>query len=327
MIPSWCSRHPDCWEMLVDKWCHPDWEERHSACRERRLRMPGIPHHQGSLSLHEYAERWVCQNISFLQRSILHKCLILSSLFFQSSSHSGETLNTFQAFALSHKGKATSDVRYNPEDPPSAYTNPTAHSRLASYSEVAKEVHGSDYDPSAHDLDGEVVMRAGGGKRHGRYYLGDGVLDTASTPSLSQIRARTTSSGPSIRARPTVDQLETQALKVIPILFIVLSFAALRWKHLMFILSLILQTELQEARVRQEQMEARLHQYEESQRQMFAYMQSLSQQMGHPMPPMPFLPPPPPISPVSSLKPYEYIFSYLLCYLENLGKLRKTRQT
>ena len=91
---------------------------------------------------------------------------------------------------MTHKGKATSDVRYNPEDGPSAYINPSAYSRLSTYSEVAKEVHRPEYDPAAHDLEGEVVMRAGGGKKHGRYFLGDSVIDTASTPTLSQIRAR-----------------------------------------------------------------------------------------------------------------------------------------
>ena len=43
-----------------------------------------------------------------------------------------------------------------------------------------------EYDPSAHDLDGEVVMRAGGGKKHGRFWIGDGTIDTASTPTLSR---------------------------------------------------------------------------------------------------------------------------------------------
>ncbi|TVU06096.1 hypothetical protein EJB05_49288 [Eragrostis curvula] len=120
--------------------------------------------------------------------------------------HGGQSINTFEAFALSHKDKASAAIHYNPEDPPEAYSNPTAYSRLSSYSEVAKEVYGQDYDPRSHDLDGEVVMRAGKGKKHGQYYLGDSVIDTASTPTLSQIRARTVSGGPSIRERPTATQ-------------------------------------------------------------------------------------------------------------------------
>ena len=83
-------------------------------------------------------------------------------------------------WALAHKGKA-SEVTYNPDDPPSAYSN------------------GPDWDPSAHDLDGELIMKVGGGKKHGRYFIGEGTLDTASTPTLAQVRARTTDSGLPIR--------------------------------------------------------------------------------------------------------------------------------
>ena len=88
------------------------------------------------------------------------------------------------AYALAHKGKATSDVAYNPERPPSAYSNKSIHSCLDGYTSMARVVHGPEYDPSAHDLDGEVVMRAGGGKKHGRFWIGDGTIDTASTPTL-----------------------------------------------------------------------------------------------------------------------------------------------
>jgi hypothetical protein len=86
---------------------------------------------------------------------------------------------------MAHKGKATSDVDYNQEDPPSAYSNATIHSRLNEYTTMARVVHWPDYDPSIQDFDAEVVMRAEGGKKHGRYWLGDGVIDMAATPSLS----------------------------------------------------------------------------------------------------------------------------------------------
>ena len=73
------------------------------------------------------------------------------------------------AYALAHKGKVMSDVAYNPKDPPLAYNNESVHSRLNGYTLMTRLVHGPEYDPSTHDLDGEVVMRAGGGKKHGRY--------------------------------------------------------------------------------------------------------------------------------------------------------------
>ena len=89
------------------------------------------------------------------------------------------------AYALAHKGKATSDVAYNLEDPPSAYSNESVHSRLDGYTSMARVVHVPEYDLSTHDLDGEVVIRAGGGKKHGRFWIDDGIIDTASTPTLS----------------------------------------------------------------------------------------------------------------------------------------------
>lgn len=122
---------------------------------------------------------------------------------------------------MAHKGKATSDVDYNPEDPPSVYSNATVHSRLSEYTSMARAVHGPEYDPSTQDLDGEVVMRVGGGKKHGRYWIGDSTLDTATTPTLTQIRARSTSSSPAIRPRPDTAQSRMEALQVISVLFVV----------------------------------------------------------------------------------------------------------
>lgn len=130
------------------------------------------------------------------------------------SAHPGEDINTYQAYALAHKGKATAAIHFNPEDPPEAYSNPSIQSRLSSYSEMARQVYGPEYDPSAHDLDGEVVMRVGGGKKHGRYYLGDGVIDSSTTPSLSQIRARSTGGDPGILPRPSQSYSSVQVISV-----------------------------------------------------------------------------------------------------------------
>ncbi|CAN6343903.1 unnamed protein product, partial [Urochloa humidicola] len=114
------------------------------------------------------------------------------------------------------------------------YNNPMVYSRLATYTEMGKAKYGPDWDPAANPLDGEIIMRMGGGKQHGRYALGDSTLDTASTPTLSQIRAR--SANPDIRQRPTAAQSAMQAL----------------------------QAQLEEERKRREELEARL----EAQRQL-----------------------------------------------------------
>jgi hypothetical protein len=57
----------------------------------------------------------------------------------------------------------TSDVTYNPDDGPEAYSNLVVYSRLNEYSAMAQKVHGPDYDPRTKDNDGDVLMRVGGG--------------------------------------------------------------------------------------------------------------------------------------------------------------------
>ncbi|TVT98987.1 hypothetical protein EJB05_55672 [Eragrostis curvula] len=149
VIPWWCASHRDCWEYFVSRWCDPEWQKTHEACRQRRLKMPGPAHHQGNRTLDEYATRW-------------------------SRAHEGRECPPLMAWAMAHKGKATSiEVDYNPEDPPpppEAYSNPTVHTRLSQYTEMGKEKHGPEWNPSTEDLDGEIIMRVGGGPTTG----GDG---------------------------------------------------------------------------------------------------------------------------------------------------------
>jgi hypothetical protein len=129
----------------------------------------------------------------------------------------------FVAYAMAHKGKAMSNVSFNPDDPPEAYTNASAYEKVTEYTSASRLIHGPEYDPSTDDIDGDTVMRIGGGKKHGRYWLGDGVIDTVSTPTLSQIQAQSTStcSRPPIRPRPSTAQHRVEALQVIHVLLVV----------------------------------------------------------------------------------------------------------
>jgi hypothetical protein len=52
------------------------------------------------------------------------------------------------------------------------------------------------------------------GKRHGRYWIADGAIDSSSTPTLSQVRARSMGSSPAIRPRHDSSQLHIQQLEV-----------------------------------------------------------------------------------------------------------------
>jgi hypothetical protein len=44
-----------------------------------------------------------------------------------------------------------------------------------------------DYDPRTKDIDGDVVMRVGGGKRHRRYWIVDGAIELLSSLAVSGV--------------------------------------------------------------------------------------------------------------------------------------------
>jgi hypothetical protein len=139
--------------------------------------------------------------------------LTISLVFLQSASHGGQSCFIFSAYAMAHKGKATSDVTYNPNDGPEAYNKPAVYNHLHEYTAMAQEVHGLDYDPRIEDIDPDVLMRVGGGKRHGRYWIADGAIDS-STPTSSHVRARSTSSSLAIQPRQNSSYHRIQQLGV-----------------------------------------------------------------------------------------------------------------
>jgi hypothetical protein len=129
------------------------------------------------------------------------------------------------AYMLAHKGTATaSETTYNPDYPPSAYSNPSIHSRFTTYAETGRQIHGPEWDPIRALFDGETVMRIGGGKKHGHYYMGNSLLDTATTPTIAAVKAKDTGNAPPIRPRPSAALAEMERLKVISDLLIVTEF-------------------------------------------------------------------------------------------------------
>jgi hypothetical protein len=99
---------------------------------------------------------------------------------------------------MAHKGKATSDVSYNVRDGTKAYNNPSFSRRIAEYTEACKQKYGEDYNLSEHDIDIDIVMALGGGKKHGRLWIGDDIIDSSSL-RLADVRARRTESDSQIR--------------------------------------------------------------------------------------------------------------------------------
>jgi hypothetical protein len=84
---------------------------------------------------------------------------------------------------------------------------------------MAQKVHGPDYDLRTEDIDRDVLIRVGGGKRHGRYWIADGAINSSYTPTLSQVRARSTSTIPAIH--PHQDSSHHRIHQVITYLFVV----------------------------------------------------------------------------------------------------------
>jgi hypothetical protein len=135
---------------------------------------------------------------------------------------------------MAHKGKATSDVSYSVSDGLEAYSNPSFGRRIAEYTEACKQKYREDYNPSEHDIDIDLVMALGGGKKHVRLWIGDDIINSSSL-RLADVRARRTESDPQIRARPSVgmgclNTLEVCTSHVILMFKHVLRFALL--KHL-----------------------------------------------------------------------------------------------
>jgi hypothetical protein len=77
----------------------------------------------------------------------------------------------------------------------------------------------NDLDPRTEPLDGEVIMRIGHDKQHGRYFVGNSILDPTEVPSLPQVKARSTSSAPPVQRRPTVAESLLETVTVIRCLY------------------------------------------------------------------------------------------------------------
>ena len=107
--------------------------------------------------------------------------------------------NNYHAFYMAKLAPAKKAKPFDPSTPKEAYREPT-WLRKEKYDGKLKERYGPEVDPSSRDLDPEIVMVAGGGKRHGRPSLGASAFPVQ-TESLASIRARSTSSSLQIETR------------------------------------------------------------------------------------------------------------------------------
>jgi hypothetical protein len=86
-------------------------------------------------------------------------------------------------------------VSYGVSDGAEAYNNPNFGRHITEYKEACKQKYGEDYNSSEHDIDTDIVMALGGGKKHGRLWIGDGIIDSSSL-RLADVRAQRTESDP-----------------------------------------------------------------------------------------------------------------------------------
>ncbi|KAI4997138.1 hypothetical protein ZWY2020_052480 [Hordeum vulgare] len=89
------------------------------------------------------------------------------------------------------------------------FTNISYHHKLVTYRDTRKATKGDDFNPSQEPLDPELVMISGGGRPHGSTAIGDGIIRCPLT--LSEIKARESSSCPEITRRPRPVDLSIEA--------------------------------------------------------------------------------------------------------------------
>ena len=89
-----------------------------------------------------------------------------------------------------------------------------AEKQCTSYVSKFKEKHGEASQPDTEGFDVEVAVLAGQGKKSGRLWLGDAVVDPMTIPSLKQVRRGRTSDAPQVETRPRASDLAVERLRV-----------------------------------------------------------------------------------------------------------------
>jgi hypothetical protein len=97
-------------------------------------------------------------------------------------------------------GPVKSSVIFNLDAPAQAYSDPTVHGKVRDYVEAVRSLRGSYYNLSTEPLETEVIVRLGQGRNHVRLWIADGADSSSSTPSLSDVRARSMGRSLPIRA-------------------------------------------------------------------------------------------------------------------------------
>nr|XP_051228836.1 uncharacterized protein LOC127346591 [Lolium perenne] len=95
----------------------------------------------------------------------------------------------------------------------SLWVNDLAEGQCGAYRSKFKDKHGEDADPTTEEFDVEVAVLAGQGKKGGRLWIADGLVDPSTIPSLRQIRRGRTSEQPRVETRPRASDLAIEKLR------------------------------------------------------------------------------------------------------------------
>ncbi|XP_051202003.2 uncharacterized protein [Lolium perenne] len=179
--PQYVGEDKACFLAMVIWWTSAEYARKHEEGKQKRLEMGGGSHVLGSKNL----------------------ALTLQ----QEEVKTGVTPNLFGLF---QKSKTRREP--HPETG-SVWVNGLAEAQCGAYRSKFKDKHGEDADPTTEDFDVEVAVLAGQGKKGGRLWIADGLVDPTTIPSLRQIRRGRTSEQPRVETRPRASDLAVEKLR------------------------------------------------------------------------------------------------------------------
>jgi hypothetical protein len=96
----------------------------------------------------------------------------------------------------------------------SMWINEQAETQCNAYVSKFKQKHGESSQPETEDFDVVVAVLAGEGMKHGCLWIGDGLVDPGTIPSLRQIRRGRMSNQPQVETHPRASDLAVERLRV-----------------------------------------------------------------------------------------------------------------
>ncbi|XP_071681872.1 uncharacterized protein [Lolium perenne] len=179
--PQYVGEDRACFLAMVIWWTSREYARKHEEGKQKRSEMGGGSHVLGSKNL---------------------------ALTLQDEEvKTGVAPNLFGFFQKSKTRKEP-----HPETG-SLWVNDLAEGQCGAYRSKFKDKHGEDADPTTKEFDVEVAVLAGQGKKGGRLWIADGLVDPSTIPSLRQIRRGRTSEQPRVETRPRASDLAIEKLR------------------------------------------------------------------------------------------------------------------